>query len=92
MPSINSCTLQWNLVFHRICGKLFSTIDELMESFLQTLWNSVFHKIRGKNIIHVELGLPFVDEFTLRKSQKGLEWVFFSKTPSNHFLEFYECP
>ena len=44
-----------------------------------------------ENIIHVKFGIPLVDEFSLRKSQKGLEWGFFSKTPSNYFLEFYEC-
>ena len=57
----------WNPAFHRLCGKLFSTVvflDELMESAFST--NSVefsFHMIRGKQY---SSGLLFIDEFTLR--------------------------
>ena len=36
-------TFQWNLVFHRICGKLFFT--QLVEvHFPLILWNSFFHR------------------------------------------------
>ena len=80
---LNSSTLQWNHVFHKLCGKLFSTV-------VQCWWINgkyIFHKFCGiqisrikqycsgiqfstefmENNIPVEFYLSFLDEFTLKR-------------------------
>ena len=70
LPSINVHYSGIRYVFHRICGKLFSIVDELMESlifhkfpgiqFSSGIWSSISRWIQSKSLRYnwMEIGNP----------------------------------